>query len=170
MRNDRLRGAFETLGFTEVGSVLSSGNIVFRDSTGEPAEVLEQRIQTVLRAHLGIPGGTIVRSREELQRLSDREPFGERTHGKSTYLTVTFCKRPLDPLPEPFPAPPAPEVTVLGYDHDCRAVLVVSDTTGARTPDTMRWLEQEFGNDITTRTWLTVARILRRLPGAERVE
>ncbi|HLS25999.1 MAG TPA: DUF1697 domain-containing protein [Beutenbergiaceae bacterium] len=104
MRNDRLRGAFETLGFTEVGSVLSSGNIVFRDSTGEPAEVLEQRIQTVLRAHLGIPGGTIVRSREELQRLSDREPFGERTHGKSTYLTVTFCKRPLDPLPEPFPA------------------------------------------------------------------
>lgn len=56
---------------------------------------------------------------------------------------------------------------MLGYDHDCRAVLVVSDTTGARTPDTMRWLEQEFGNDITTRTWLTVARILRRLPGAE---
>ncbi|HLS26000.1 MAG TPA: hypothetical protein VK063_09020 [Beutenbergiaceae bacterium] len=43
----------------------------------------------------------------------------------------------------------------------------MSDTTGARTPDTMRWLEQEFGNDITTRTWLTVARILRRLPGAE---
>ena len=164
MRNDRLRGVFQGLGFTEVASVLASGNIVFADPSGEPAPVLERRIQEALHAQLGIPGGTLVRSREELQHLMDREPFGARTHGKSTYLSVTFCKDPLDPVPEPFPAPPSPEVDVLGYDAHCRAVLAVVDTTGTRTPDFMGWLQREFGTGITTRTWLTVTRILRKFP------
>jgi len=164
MRNDKLRGVFQDLGFTEVASVLASGNILFADPAGQPAHALERRIQEALHTTLGIAGGTILRSRGELQDLADRHPFGERTHGKSTYLTVTFCKQHPDPFPEPLPAPPWPEVTVLGYDKACHAVLAVVDTTGTRTPDFMRWLEREFGTDITTRTWLTVTRILRRLP------
>jgi hypothetical protein len=49
---------------------------------------------------------------------------------------------------------------VLGiYD---RVVCSVVDLTGARTPDLMRWLESEFGKEITTRTWKTVQRILNK--------
>jgi hypothetical protein len=39
----------------------------------------------------------------------------------------------------------------------------VIDLTSAKTPDLMRWLEKEFGKEITTRTYKTVQRILKKL-------
>ena len=164
MRNDKLRGVFTGLGLREVASVISSGNIVFRAEGREDPELLEKRIRSALVKELGIEGGTILRSRAELQELVDRAPFGDRVHTKSTYLTATFLKAPLDPVPEPFPQPDWEAVHVLGYDPPARAVLAVTDTIDFRTPDYMSWLERRFGNDITTRTWLTVTRILGKLP------
>ncbi|MFD6216460.1 DUF1697 domain-containing protein, partial [Nocardia salmonicida] len=58
MRNEKLRGVFEGLGFEKVASVLTSGNVVFR-TADDPAD-LEDRIQQALNAELGIPGGTII--------------------------------------------------------------------------------------------------------------
>jgi hypothetical protein len=37
------------------------------------------------------------------------------------------------------------------------------DLTGSGTPDLMRWLEKTFTKDITTRTWKTVHRIVKRM-------
>lgn len=125
--------------------------------------MLEDRIQQALQRDLDIPGGTILRAADELQALVAAAPFGAREHSKATYLTATFFKRPLYPVPEPFPDPGLDAVELRGYDPDARAVLAVSDTTAARTPDLMGWLERQFTKDITTRTWLTVHRILRRM-------
>lgn len=83
-------------------------------------------------------------------------------------MLVTFLKRPPEALPEPFPQPGWEAVHVLGYDRATRAVLAITDTTGFRTPDYMGWLERRFGRDMTTRTWLTVTRIVRKLPAEER--
>lgn len=164
MRNDRLRGVFTRLGFADVASVISSGNILFRTDETHDAALLEDRIQAALHEDLGIEGGTILRTRAELQALVDLDPFAGFTHGKSTYLTVTFCKHPLDPVPERFPEPDLPGARVLGYDADARAVLAIADTTGVKTPDLMSWLQRRLGTGITTRTWLTVTRILNKLP------
>ncbi len=46
---------------------------------------------------------------------------------------------------------------------DDRVICSVVDLTGSRTPDLMRWLEKMLGKEITTRTWTTVHRILRKL-------
>lgn len=162
MRNEKLREVFDGLGFTGVASVLSSGNIVFAAASTDTTS-LEDRIQAGLRDELGIAGGTIVRSCAELQNLVDTEPFGGREHTRATYLTATFLKTPLDPVPEPFPESDDPTVHVIGYDAGARAVLTVSDNTSS--PAFMTWLERRFGTDITTRTWLTVTRIHRRFPG-----
>ncbi|MBB3050222.1 uncharacterized protein (DUF1697 family) [Prauserella isguenensis] len=163
MRNEKLRGVFDDLGFTGVASVLSSGNIVF---AAEPTDTtaLESRIRGALRDELGIGGGTIVRSRSELAALVGTEPFGELQHARETYLTATFLKEPLEPVPEPLPEPGGLAVRMVGYDPDARAVLAVSDNTASSSPDFMAWLERRFGKDITTRTWLTVHRILKRIP------
>ncbi|MBB3663348.1 uncharacterized protein (DUF1697 family) [Prauserella sediminis] len=161
MRNEKLREVFDGLGFTGVVSVLSSGNIVFATETTDTA-ALEDRIQSALRGELGIGGGTIVRSRTELQALADGEPFGDLEHTRETYLTATFLKSPLDPVPTSFPETGDPTVRMVGYDTAARAVLAVSDNTSS--PFFMTWLERQFGKDITTRTWLTVHRILKRMP------
>ncbi|WP_120003815.1 DUF1697 domain-containing protein [Nesterenkonia muleiensis] len=164
MRNDRLREVFEHLGFADVASVLSSGNILFSTEDGTAAPELEDRIQSALHHELGIGGGTILRSRAELETLVAREPFGGLGHSKQTYLTVTFLKEPLDPAPAPFPVPDTDQVRIQGYDAATRAVLAVVDTTGIKTPDYMSWLERTFSNGITTRTWNTVTKILKKLP------
>lgn len=161
MRNDKLRGVFEGLGFQAVRSVVASGNIVFA-STETDAPALEARIQEALRRDLGIAGGTIIRSAVELQALVDRDPFPRMNHGRATYLTATFLKhgpeKALDPVPQPDPA-----IRVVGYDAGARAVLAVTDATASKTPDFMSWLESQYGKDITTRTWLTIQRILKKI-------
>jgi uncharacterized protein (DUF1697 family) len=163
MTNDKLRGVFERLGFDDVGSVLSSGNIVFSsDQTDVPA--LEQRIEDALAADLGIASRTIIRCLAELQALLDSDPFAGLTHQRGSYLTATFLKDAAPPANRP--GQPDALTRVVGYDRAARAVLAVTDNSDpGNTPDFMSWLEKRYGRDITTRTWLTVQRIVTRLAG-----
>uniref|UniRef100_UPI002454E791 DUF1697 domain-containing protein n=1 Tax=Nocardia wallacei TaxID=480035 RepID=UPI002454E791 len=121
MRNEKLRGVFEGLGFDAVGSVLSSGNIVFGSAESDAA-ALESRIQKALNAELGIGGGTILRGREELRALVDSDPFPGLTHGRGTYLTVTFLKDRTAAAPDALPAELAAAVRIVGYDEAAAAV------------------------------------------------
>ncbi|WP_153346405.1 DUF1697 domain-containing protein [Nocardia aurantia] len=164
MRGEKLREVFTGLGFESVGSVLTSGNIVF-GSTETDVPALESRIQKALTSELGIAGGTLIRSRDELRELVDSAPFGERTHGRGSYLTVTFVKSDAPGAPSrPLPAELAPVIEILGYDAAARAVFAVIDNSkGGSTPSHMAWLERMYGKDITTRTWLTVQKVLAKL-------
>ncbi len=161
MKNDRLRGVFEELGLEHVTSVLASGNILFRSEESD-VPALESRIQKALTERLGIGGGTIIREHAELRDLLDRDPFDGLVHGRGSYLTVTFLK---DGTPEPdLPELDDPRMRIVGYDRDARAVLTVIDNSEpGSTPDFMGWLERTHGKDITTRTWLTVQRIVTKL-------
>ncbi|MFI2334529.1 DUF1697 domain-containing protein [Nocardia rhamnosiphila] len=161
MSNDKLRGVFTGLGFESVSSVLSSGNIVFATADTEIAE-LEDRVQAALNAELGIPGGTIIRSEPELRDLLDRDPFAGFTHGRGTYLTATFFKRTGE-APPVAPADGDPLTTVIGYDEPARVFLAVVDNSTPKTPNFMAWLERAYGKDITTRTWLTVQRVVKKI-------
>ncbi|WP_459547407.1 DUF1697 domain-containing protein [Nocardia sp. X0981] len=161
MSNEKLRGVFTGLGFDPVASVLASGNIVFGAENAESTG-LEDRVQQALNTELGIPGGTIIREHAELRALLDRDPFAGYTHGRETYLTATFFKNPAeDPLE--IPADPGPAVRIIGYDAGARALLMVTDNTDPKTPDIMAWLERRYGRDITTRTWLTVQRVVKKM-------
>lgn len=160
MRNDKLRGVFEGLGFEKVATVLSSGNLVFRTEPTDTAE-LEDRIQGALNAELGIAGGTLVRDYDELRDLLDRDPFEGLVHERGSYLTVTFFKRPID---DPEPAASADPLTrVVGYDEPTRALLTVIDNSTPKTPDFMAWLDKTYGKDITTRTWLTIQKVVKKM-------
>lgn len=164
--NDKLRETFTGLGFEAVSTLLSSGNVLFTTSSAEPVRALEDRIQKALQEQTGIGGGTILRSREELQALVEQEPFGELIHGKTSYLTITFLKEPQDHSGTEFPAEPLPHVQILKYD-DARVLLAVVDQTRGKTPDYMSWLQRNYGKEITTRTWQTVTKVLAKLPAAD---
>lgn len=160
MSNAHLRGVFETLGFDKVASILASGNIVFRAPATDPAK-LEASIESALQGQLGIKGGTIIRTQDELQGLLDRDPFAGFTHGPGTYLTATFLKTPLDAEP---PEQPHRLTRVLGYDADARAVLAVTDNSEpGTTGNWMAWLTATHGEGITTRTWATVHKVVAKM-------
>lgn len=160
MRNEKLRAVFEGLGFTKVASVLTSGNLVFR-TADDPAD-LEERIQEALSAELGIPGGTIIRSHPELRALLDRDPFEGLPHERGSYLTVTFFKDRMRQA-DTTAFEDDPLTRVIGYDADARAFLTVIDNSTGKTPDFMARLEKTYGKDITTRTWLTVQRVVKKI-------
>ncbi|MGC5584712.1 DUF1697 domain-containing protein [Ornithinimicrobium sp. W1665] len=164
MTNDKLRGVFERLGFADVASVLSSGNIVFRSPDAD-AHLLEQRIEDALADDLGLANRAIIRSHSELRVLLDSDPFPGVTHGHDTYVTATFLKDAAT-TPEHIPAQPGLRTEVVRYDGAARVVLAITDNSDAnQTSGFMAWLERTYGKDITTRSWLTVQRIVKRLEG-----
>lgn len=159
MRNDRLREACEALGLRNVATVASSGNLIFDADTADPA-ALEATLEAAWPERLGFQSTSIVRTCEELASLRDLAPFADREHSKASYLLITFAKDRVEPT---FPMPHQPDsaaLTVVGGTG--RELFTATDTTTARTPDTMKWLEREFGKATTSRTFPAVLRILDR--------
>jgi uncharacterized protein (DUF1697 family) len=159
MRNVRLREVCEALGLRNVATVVSSGNVIFDADATDPG-VLEEELETAWPQRLGFDSTSIVRTYEQLVALREMAPFGDREHGKGTYLLVTFLKHRIDPSPTTSTAPLGPGFEVVATTDG--ELFSVTDTTTSRTPDAMTWLEREFGKTITSRTWLTITRIVDR--------
>jgi len=160
MKNQRLRTLFDEFGFTDVQTVISSGNVVF-DARSRNIGSLEATIEKALPTRLGFSSTTIVRSRDQLQSLVDQDPFGSLEDGPSSRLNVTFLKRPSKVrLTFPYRAEDG-SFELLGLYEG--AVCSATDLSRLRTPDLMGWLEKTYGKEVTTRTWKTVGRILRAL-------
>ncbi|HEX5837040.1 MAG TPA: DUF1697 domain-containing protein [Anaerolineales bacterium] len=160
MRNDKLRGVFEKLGFANVKTVISSGNVIF-ESPSRSAATLEETIEKALPEHLGFTSTTILRSQVQIKRLVDQNPFKGMEHSQTSSLNVTFLKkkRKVD-LKFPYNVNNRDD-SLLGMYNG--AICSVIDLTSAKTPDLMVWLEKQFGKEITTRTWKTVGRILKAM-------
>jgi uncharacterized protein (DUF1697 family) len=163
MRNENLRRVFEGLGFGNVQTVISSGNVLF-ESQSRDVKVLEAMIEKALPEQLDFTSTTIIRSKEELQLLFDKNPFKDIRDTPQSKLNVTFLKNKPNTQVE-FPYHPENKGYIVLGIHDS-AVCSVVDLNRTKTPDLMRWLEKEFGPEITTRTWKTVGRILKKLDEA----
>jgi uncharacterized protein (DUF1697 family) len=165
MRNEKLRGVFRKLGFQNVLTVISSGNVLF-ESPSRDVKELEATIEEAIQRQLGFTSTTIIRSHHQLRRLVGSNRFGGFEDTPTTRLNVTFLKRRRRTnLRFPYRAEKK-GYTVVGMHG--REVLSVVDLTGATTPDLMAWLEKQFGKAITTRTWKTVGKILTRLESGGR--
>jgi uncharacterized protein (DUF1697 family) len=71
---DHLRGLFESLGFTEVATVIASGNVIFTSKSGS-APALERKIEGHLRQSLGYEVITFVRTTSELKAIAACRSF-----------------------------------------------------------------------------------------------
>ncbi len=160
MRNERLRSVFEDLGFQNVSSVISSGNILFEsDETNIAA--LEERAEKAFPEKLGFRCTTVIRSQQQLEKLIKTDPYRGYTHGPGSYLLVTFFKRPTKiPFKIPFQPEGKPYKFIAATDN---ALFSTTDNTIITTSDLMTWLEKQFGKQITSRTWKTVHRIVKKL-------
>ncbi len=90
--NESLRNVFESLGYSNVRSFISSGNILF-ESPNKNIEQLEQEIEEALLKSIGKPCYTIVKSKEELEEFLTTKPFGSLKHDATSYLIVTFFRK-----------------------------------------------------------------------------
>jgi uncharacterized protein (DUF1697 family) len=160
MRSERLREVAEGLGLGRVETVITTGNLLF-DTDREDVAAVESMLEEGWRDQLGFESTTILRTQGELEHLAELNPFGDLSHGPETYLLVTFAKQSLD-LDLAFPhRPQGKDYVITGCTGS--EVFSVTDTLNGTSLDVMAWMETQFGKRISSRTWLTVTRILNRM-------
>lgn len=150
-----LRQAFEAAGFTEVETVLSSGNVVFT-ARSAPASALQRKAEAAMERRLGKAYLTIIRTIAELQDLLASDPFRAFKLKPGAKRIVTFLRQP-----------PARRIALPVEQSGARILAVKGSEAFSAylpTPDGpvfMTLIEKTFGKDQTTRTWDTVAKIAR---------
>ena len=159
-KNADLRGACEAAGFTRVASIQSSGNLVF-DADTDVRDEVSRRLERTWTGRLGFTSRTFVRTPDELQELVDLKPYGEQKHGPAAYQLVMFFDQP--PMLD-FAVPHEVESHGLRVVHATPTELfTVNDTSvGKGTPSVMAWLQKTFGKELTSRTFPTLSRILKK--------
>ena len=150
-----LKRCFEAAGFSDVRTLLSSGNVVFSTRASSP-DALERRAEKAMHSELDRSFSTIVRPAQYLQDLIASEPFAEFDLPPAAKRVVTFLRRPID------------SSVALPIERDGASVLKLAATEvfcayvpGPKGPVFMSLLERTFGTDITTRTLDTVKKCAR---------
>jgi len=150
-----LKAALEKAGFTDVKTLLSSGNVVFAGRRAADVTI-EKKIEAALEKQVGKRFGTIVRSIEELEALIEAEPYQAFRLPAGSKKVVTFLRaEPEGKLALPPALDGARIWTVRG--REALSSYVRSD----KGPVFMALIEKTFGKDVTTRTWDTVQKVAR---------
>src|SRR5512145_967705 len=155
---DRLRQAFESLGFQNVSTLLASGNVVFH-APAQSRAALIRKIEAGLKRSLGHEISVILRTPEELRALAGLNPFRAIRVTPQTRLFVTFlAEKPRTRLKIPYLSPDKSYRILRRTRGELCSVLTVGPQW-AKNLRQMDILEKEFGKRITTRSWSTVLRL-----------
>jgi uncharacterized protein (DUF1697 family) len=151
----RLRDVIEALGYGDVRTHLQSGNVVFA-SDRTPQEAADEIAKQVAE-HLGVAVPVLVRTRDELAKIVDRNPLGDVASDPKRYL-VTFLSAPPDRgrLRELAASDFEPEVfRVIGRE------AYVWSPEGVRASQlSYAFWEKHFQLTGTARNWNTVTKLL----------
>jgi uncharacterized protein (DUF1697 family) len=150
-----LKKAFEAAGFTDVKTVLSSGNVVFTAREASEAS-LERRAEAAIEHHLGTAFLTIIRPIETLRELLAADPYSAFRIEPHAKRVVTFLRHtPGSKMKLPIEIDGARILAVRGREV---FTAYVQSPKGAVF---MTLIEKTFGKEATTRTWDSVAKIAR---------
>lgn len=150
-----LKHCFEAAGFTNVVTVLSSGNVVF-DARKSKEAILEKKIEKAMSSHLDRSFLTIVRSVDDLVEVIECFP--------SRNLKLVASK---------------PLITFLKSPHELKLKLPLRKEGGAllklgarevystyipspKASGFLVMLEKTLGKDVTTRTLETVRKVTKK--------
>jgi len=150
-----LKKAFETAGFTEVQTILASGNVVFSARSASETS-LEGRAEAAMGERLGRTFLTIIRPIEALRDLLESDPYKAFRLDPTAKRVVTFLRRPpTSKLALPIEFEGARILAVKGGEAFSAYIR------HPKGPVFMTLIEKTFGKEGTTRTWDTVAKVAR---------
>ncbi len=153
-----LRAWLADLGYTDVRTLLQSGNAVFR--TDKRPATVRREVEAAIAAGAGFPVDCVLRTAAELRAVVEADPLGDVATNPSRYL-VSFLDRPGD-WPEVDPAAYEPErVHLAGRE----AYFWVPD--GTQNSKVLAAFPAREGETATVRNWNTVTKLLAMAEAAE---
>ena len=156
IKMERLRAAFEELGFAHVKTYVQSGNVIFE--TSEPSESLAAKIERKILNEFGFDVPVLTKSSKEMMDIVKRNPFLKDVSIDQSKLHVTFLSD--DPprntleLLEPLAAG-AELVRIVS-----RAVYLYCPNGYGNTKLTNTAIEKKLSCRATTRNWATTNKLL----------
>ena len=149
-----LRTALGEAGYEDVATLVQSGNIVL--TSAKQPRTLEREISALVRKRFDVDCATVVRARDELAGVIERNPIPE---GPSTpkLFQVTFFSETPDP---------AGVARLAGLDLSPERVEVIGREAYAWHPEGIqksrlaRELGKALGPGGTARNWNTVTKLL----------
>ncbi|WP_198029942.1 DUF1697 domain-containing protein [Christiangramia salexigens] len=150
----------ESLGFTNIVTLLNSGNIIFNAAETEITK-LEDSISESLEERFGFPIPVIIRTQEDIQELYNRDPFHGIAPNQDLRLFVSFLKQDTG---DKIKIPMENEDKSFQIIDKCGgAIISILDISKTSSPIGMKELEKIYGSGITTRNWNTIVRLESKL-------
>ena len=158
-----LRALLEGLGYTDVATLLNSGNVVFKASKGTPKK-LAAEISAAIATRLGIEVPVIVQSAKDLALIARENPFANTADDPSRLLVAFVADASILAAMSAIGTPVvAPEQFHIGthaaYLH-CASGILESKAAEA--------LLGKVGKAATTRNWATVQKLQALVEKVER--
>lgn len=151
----QLKAAFEAAGFTDVKTLLGSGNVVFTARAASMA-TLERKAEQAMHEHLGQAFMTIVRPVDELRKIIATDPYKKFPSRPEAKRIMTFLREPAaKKLKLPIELEGARILAMQG------GVIFSDYMRHPKGPIFMTLIEKTFGKEVTTRTWDTVTKCAR---------
>jgi uncharacterized protein (DUF1697 family) len=155
-----LQRCIEGAGFTDVKTVLASGNVVFGAKAAATEVALARKLEAAMTATLDRSFMTIVRPIATLRAMLDSDPYTAFRLPAGAKRVVTFLREPPDgKLALPLEFDGARMLCVKGRE------VFSAYVPGPRGPVFMALIEKTLGTEVTTRTWDTVGKIVRAAEG-----
>jgi uncharacterized protein (DUF1697 family) len=150
-----LRKAFEAAGFTEVSTLLSSGNLVFTAHSASEA-ALQRKAEAAMTKQLDRTFLTIIRPIDALREMLASDPYRAFRLPPDAKRIVTFLReRPASKLTLPAEVDGARILAVNGSN------VFSAYVPTPKGPVFMTLIEKTLGSEVTTRTWQTVTKVAR---------
>jgi uncharacterized protein (DUF1697 family) len=160
-----LRASFESMGFTEVATLIQSGNVVFSAERADTTE-LTRVIEKALSRAFGYASRVVVVSAKELARVVAQAPDGFGTHPKRYRYDVLFVRKPLTTREvfEHVTLKPGVDAAHAG-EH---ALYFRRLANKAAQSYLSKLVQRPVYQGITARNWNTTTRLLQMVSGEPR--
>ena len=157
-RMSELKQCFEAAGFSNVRTVLSSGNVVF-DARPASEATLTRKAEDAMMKGLGRSFLTILRPVDALRALLDADPFMAFRLPPGSKRIVTFLREvPTTKFSLPIELDGARILRLEGRE------VFSAYVPSPRGPIFMALIGKTFGEELTTRTWDTVRKLAASPP------
>lgn len=158
-----LRQVLEAAGYTQVRTLLASGNVLLASPQADAA-ALREELEAVIQAGFGFAVPVLLRNAAEIAALVEADPFRDVVVNQATRLYISFLAQPLDgPLPPGLQAGDE-SFRILQVQPGHIASVVQLDASRG-TLNLMDALDKHLGTGVTTRNWNTVLKVHSALGG-----
>lgn len=150
---DDLQKVFEALGFTDIKTLIASGNVAFTALEIDEKD-LQQKIEKALEKFFGFTILVILRTMDEIDKLIKVEPFKRIEIEPGIRLQITFFSADM-------------KSTESIKNHDFLITIIDNRTLASvvypngKTTNLMTTIDKTFGKYSTTRNWNTIQKLLK---------